>query len=68
MTNSSSLRITERIGYGFGDLASCLFWQTFTVFLLNFYTDVVRHRRGGGGHDDGRRPRSSTSSPTWRWE
>jgi GPH family glycoside/pentoside/hexuronide:cation symporter len=34
------LRLTERIGYGFGDLASCLFWQTFTVFLLNFYTDV----------------------------
>lgn len=34
------LRFTERIGYGFGDLASCLFWQTFTVFLLNFYTDV----------------------------
>jgi GPH family glycoside/pentoside/hexuronide:cation symporter len=30
----------ERIGYGFGDLASCLFWQTFTVFLLFFYTDV----------------------------
>lgn len=34
------LRFSERIGYGFGDLASCLFWQTFTVFLLNFYTDV----------------------------
>jgi GPH family glycoside/pentoside/hexuronide:cation symporter len=30
----------ERVGYGFGDLASCLFWQTFTVFLLFFYTDV----------------------------
>jgi GPH family glycoside/pentoside/hexuronide:cation symporter len=40
MTNSSSLRFSERVGYGFGDLASCLFWQTFTVFLLNFYTDV----------------------------
>ena len=34
------LRFTEKIGYGFGDLASCLFWQTFTVFLLIFYTDV----------------------------
>jgi glycoside/pentoside/hexuronide:cation symporter, GPH family len=32
--------LVERIGYGFGDLASCLFWQTFTVFLLFFYTDV----------------------------
>ena len=40
MTNSSSLRFSERVGYGLGDLASCLFWQTFTVFLLNFYTDV----------------------------
>jgi GPH family glycoside/pentoside/hexuronide:cation symporter len=34
------LRFSEKIGYGFGDLASCLFWQTFTVFLLFFYTDV----------------------------
>ena len=34
------LRFSEKIGYGFGDLACCLFWQTFTVFLLNFYTDV----------------------------
>src|SRR5512145_3095431 len=40
MNNSSSLRLSERVGYGFGDLASCLCWQTFTVFLLNFYTDV----------------------------
>jgi GPH family glycoside/pentoside/hexuronide:cation symporter len=30
----------EKVGYGLGDLASCLFWQTFTVFLLIFYTDV----------------------------
>ena len=34
------LRFSEKIGYGLGDLASCLFWQTFTVFLLFFYTDV----------------------------
>lgn len=34
------LAFSERFGYGLGDLASCLFWQTFTVFLLNFYTDV----------------------------
>lgn len=30
----------ERVCYGFGDLASCLFWQTITVYLLFFYTDV----------------------------
>ena len=30
----------ERAVYGFGDLASCLFWQTITLYLLFFYTDV----------------------------
>lgn len=34
------LRLREKIGYGFGDLASCLFWQTITLYLLFFYTDV----------------------------
>ena len=37
---SEKVGFVERVGYGFGDLASCLFWQTFTVFLLFFYTDV----------------------------
>jgi len=37
---SERVGFIERVGYGFGDLASCLFWQTFTVFLLFFYTDV----------------------------
>jgi glycoside/pentoside/hexuronide:cation symporter, GPH family len=37
---SDKVGFGERIGYGFGDLASCLFWQTFTVFLIFFYTDV----------------------------
>ena len=32
--------LRERITYGFGDLASCLFWQTITLYLLFFYTDV----------------------------
>jgi glycoside/pentoside/hexuronide:cation symporter, GPH family len=30
----------ERVCYGFGDLASCLFWMTITFYLLFFYTDV----------------------------
>jgi GPH family glycoside/pentoside/hexuronide:cation symporter len=34
------LPITERACYGLGDLASCLFWQTLTIYLLFFYTDV----------------------------
>jgi GPH family glycoside/pentoside/hexuronide:cation symporter len=37
-TQKCSLR--ERAVYGFGDLASCLFWQTITLYLLFFYTDV----------------------------
>jgi len=34
------LPLREKICYGFGDLASCLFWQTITFYLLFFYTDV----------------------------
>lgn len=34
------LSLREKIGYGFGDLASCLFWATIMSQLLFFYTDV----------------------------
>lgn len=34
------LSVTEKIGYGFGDLASNLFWQMFSIFIAKFYTDV----------------------------
>jgi GPH family glycoside/pentoside/hexuronide:cation symporter len=34
------ISLAESIGYGLGDAASCLYWQTFSLFLLNFYTDV----------------------------
>jgi GPH family glycoside/pentoside/hexuronide:cation symporter len=37
---TQKLPLLEKIGYGFGDLASCLFWQTITFYLLFFYTDV----------------------------
>ncbi len=30
----------ERIGYAGGDLGFCLYWNTFSVFLLIFYTDT----------------------------
>lgn len=34
------LTFREKAGYGFGDLASVLYWQTITAYLLYFYTDV----------------------------
>jgi glycoside/pentoside/hexuronide:cation symporter, GPH family len=37
---SQKLPLREKIGYGFGDLASCLFWATIMSQLLFFYTDV----------------------------
>ena len=42
MTTMESPRLTvsEKIGYGFGDLASNLFWQMFSIFIAKFYTDV----------------------------
>ena len=40
MTLSSVLRTKDKIGYGLGDMASALVWQTATLFLAYFYTDV----------------------------
>jgi len=41
MSNENQkLPLTEKICYGFGDFASCLFWQTLTFYLLFFYTEV----------------------------
>lgn len=34
------LTVRDKIGYGFGDLASNLFWQMFSIFIAKFYTDV----------------------------
>jgi glycoside/pentoside/hexuronide:cation symporter, GPH family len=34
------VRWKERVAYGAGDLASCLYWNTFSLFLLIFYTDT----------------------------
>ncbi|MCJ7730302.1 MAG: MFS transporter [Sedimentisphaerales bacterium] len=34
------LPLREKVCYGFGDLASCLFWATIMSQLLFFYTDV----------------------------
>ncbi|NNM62173.1 MAG: MFS transporter [Steroidobacteraceae bacterium] len=39
-TDVRKLTVTEKIGYGFGDLASNLFWQMFSIFIAQYYTDV----------------------------
>ena len=38
MKNSVTFR--EKIGYGFGDMASSMFWKIFGMYLLFFYTKV----------------------------
>lgn len=40
MNKVSKLTVREKIGYGFGDLASNLFWTTIMSQLLFFYTDI----------------------------
>ena len=32
--------IKEKISYGFGDMASSMFWKIFGMYMLYFYTDV----------------------------
>jgi len=39
-TKTQHLTVVEKVGYGFGDLASNLFWQMFSIFIAKFYTDV----------------------------
>lgn len=39
-THTNKISIFEKAAYGLGDMASNLFYQTFTMFLLYFYTDV----------------------------
>jgi GPH family glycoside/pentoside/hexuronide:cation symporter len=37
---NDKLLMREKISYGFGDLASVLYWQTFMLYFTYFYTDV----------------------------
>lgn len=39
-TNSGKLSCREKVGYGLGDIASSLFFQTFILFLVYFCTHV----------------------------
>ncbi len=34
------LTLREKIGYGFGDAASSMFWKLFSMYLMFFYTDI----------------------------
>ena len=40
MSEIKRLPFKEKIAYGFGDLASVLYWQTFMLYFTFFYTDV----------------------------
>jgi len=40
MKNRNHLSLVEKIGYSLGDFASVLFWQTISLHLLFYYTDV----------------------------
>jgi glycoside/pentoside/hexuronide:cation symporter, GPH family len=37
---TQKLSLKEKIGYGFGDAASSMFWKLFSMYLMFFYTDV----------------------------
>ncbi|MBN1695797.1 MFS transporter [candidate division WOR-3 bacterium] len=37
---NDKLLMREKISYGFGDLASVLYWQTFMLYFTYFYTDI----------------------------
>lgn len=38
--NNKKIGLKEKIGYGFGDAASSMFWKLFGSYLMIFYTDV----------------------------
>lgn len=37
---NAKITLKEKIGYGFGDMASSMFWKIFGMYSLFFYTDV----------------------------
>ncbi len=40
MNDTSKVSLREKIGYGFGDAASSMFWKLFGMYLMFFYTDI----------------------------
>lgn len=52
MNNQSKygqVTLREKIGYGFGDAASSMYWKIFGMYLLFFYTDVFGLAAGAIG-------------------
>jgi len=37
---AEKIKFREKVGYGFGDFASSMFWKVFSIYLAIFYTDV----------------------------
>jgi GPH family glycoside/pentoside/hexuronide:cation symporter len=40
LTDPGRVPMPEKLAYGVGDFASCMYWAAFGSFLLKFYTDV----------------------------
>ncbi|WP_082306963.1 MFS transporter [Bacillus sp. FJAT-27245] len=40
-SNNNKVGLSEKIGYGLGDLATNLAWASMSMFIVYFYTDVV---------------------------
>jgi len=49
VAQSEAVPLKEKIGYGLGDFANCMFWQLIGMFLLYFYTDVFGISAGVAG-------------------
>lgn len=39
------IKLTEKIGYGFGDMASSMFWKLFGAYLMIFTPIYLDYRR-----------------------
>jgi len=48
-TNNIKISFKEKVGYGFGDAASSMFWKIFGMYSLYFYTDVFGLTAGAAG-------------------
>jgi glycoside/pentoside/hexuronide:cation symporter, GPH family len=47
---TEKVRLKEKIGYGFGDAASSMFWKVFSTYLAFFYTEVFGISAAAVGH------------------
>ena len=40
------LHVREKVGYAFGDFSSCLIWQSISIYLLFYFTNVAGVEQG----------------------